>query len=366
MVSSEEIINNLDEAVFLFDKKGRLIFANKAGEEFFGKGFKEMKHKQIKHLFSGANDIAVLLQKTISEGRSFNCRDMEVDLGRPANINLNVSPFYSNNNTEGALLFIRENLSLSNREDYPFDTMLYLIGSIAHEIKNPLSGIKGAAQILRQSASSPEAEECVSLILKESERLNSVLVDYLTMTRKPVFNQLNIHEVIEHTLKVMGPAVMEKKIQVVKSYDPSLPNISGDEGKLLQVFINILKNAVEAMDTPKSLKVLKKVLNISTRPSNEYMVIYEGEEVGKKNMKSKKQRWVVINIEDSGKGIPSDEIDRIFLPFYTKKEGGSGLGLALSKKIIKDHGGAVKIKSRAGRGTTVSVYLPLQTAKEIL
>ena len=94
MISFEALINNLDEAVFLFDRKGRLVFANKAGEEFFGKGLKEIKHKQFKHLLAGARDIIPLLEKTLSEGRLFNCRDMEVDVGRSANINLNISPFY--------------------------------------------------------------------------------------------------------------------------------------------------------------------------------------------------------------------------------------------------------------------------------
>ncbi|MCL4492172.1 MAG: ATP-binding protein [Nitrospirae bacterium] len=370
MISFEAVINNLDEAVFLFDKKGKLVFANKAGEEFFGRSLKEIKNRQFKYLFSDAKDIVILLEKTIREGRLFNCRDMEVDLGRTANINVNISPFYLDGTLEGALLCIRENLSLTNREDYHFDMLLYLIGSVAHEIKNPLSGIKGAAQILQGSARNSEAVECVNLIIKEADRLNAVLQSYLTMTRMPVFNRLNIHEVIEHALRVMGTTVKESKIVIGKSYDPSLPIIRGDEGKLLQVFINLLKNAVEAMTVPKESKgrggnqvssgPARPVLSISTRPSNEYMVVYEGGGAGRKDSKSKKQRWVVITMQDTGMGIPGDEIGKIFLPFYTKKDGGSGLGLALSRKIIKDHGGTIKVKSKVGHGTTVSVYLPLQ------
>lgn len=382
MTVFEAVVNNLDEAVFLFDRKGTLMFVNKAGEEFIGRSLKEIAHRQAKELFAGAKDIVLSLQKTIKEGRVFNSRDMEIDMGRPATINLNISPFYLDGNLEGALLCIRENLSLTNREDYHFDTLLYLIGSIAHEIKNPLSGIKGAAQILRGNAHSPESMECVNLILKEADRLNHVLQSYLTMTRMPVFNRLNIHEVIEHALKVMGTTIQEKGISVEKSYDPSLPYLRGDESKLLQVFINILKNAVEAIAAKggRALKGQKgkaisssrargeqhppAVLSVSTRPSNEYMVIYEG--VGSREAQSKsiKQRWVVIAIEDSGIGVPREDIDKIFLPFYTKKEGGSGLGLALSKKIIKDHGGIIKVNSKIGQGATVSVYLPIQVAPE--
>jgi two-component system nitrogen regulation sensor histidine kinase GlnL len=375
MVSLDAVVNNLDEAIFLFDKKGRLIFINKAGEEFFGRSYKEIKHRQFKDLFLDAKDVVMLIQKTITEGRSFNCKEMEVDIGRAANIDLNLTPFYYDDSSEGfskggsrrgdesptcahgAILCIRENLSLTEREDYQFDSLLYLLGSIAHEIKNPLSGIKGAAQILRANAEDSkklEAEECVDLILKETDRLNSVLHSYLTMTRTPVFNQLNIHEVLEHALKVMKTSIEEKRIAVNKSYDPSLPNIAGDESKLLQVFINLLKNAAEAMKASRS-----RMLRISTRPSNEYMVIYENRGAGRKDAKTKKQRWVVVSIEDTGIGIPKDEISRIFLPFYTKKDGGSGLGLALSKKIVKDHGGIIKVKSKEGAGATFSIYLPM-------
>lgn len=363
MVSLDAVVNNLDEAIFLFDKKGRLVFINKAGEEFFGRGYKEIERRQFKELFSDAKDVVMLIQKTITEGRSFNCKEMEVDIGRAANIDLNLTPFYSDSDKEnpersrqtsfgvnGAILCIRENLALTEREDYHFDSLLFLLGSIAHEIKNPLSGIKGAAQILRANAEDSkklESEECVDLILKETDRLNSVLHSYLTMTRMPVFNRLNIHEVVEHALKVMKTSIEEKRIAVNKSYDPSLPNIAGDESKLLQVFINLLKNAAEAMKTSKS-----RMLSISTRPSNEYMVIYSPQ-------RHKKQRWVVVSIEDTGIGIPKDEVNRIFIPFYTKKDGGSGLGLALSKKIVKDHGGIIKVKSKEGAGATFSIYLPM-------
>ena len=354
MVSPDAVINNIDESIMMFDKKGRLAFINKTGEEFFGRQFRELRNMSLKSLFADAKDIIVLIQKTIDEGRSFNCKEMEANLGRHVNIDMNISPFYTDNRLEGAVLCVRENLSLTEREDYHFDSLLYLLGSIAHEIKNPLSGIKGAAQILQRSSGDPHSSECLSLILKETDRLNAVLQSYLTMTRRPVFNELNIHEVLEHSLGVMGSIIDEKGITVSKSYDPSLPNISGDEGKLLQVIINIIKNAVEAMDRSK-----RKTLYISTRPSGEYMVIYEKALAGKRRPQPKKQRWIIVSIEDSGTGISKDEFSRIFLPFYTKKDGGSGLGLAVSKKIVRDHGGLIRIKSRHGAGATVNVYLPL-------
>ncbi|HMK55707.1 MAG TPA: ATP-binding protein [Dissulfurispiraceae bacterium] len=355
MVSLEGLINNLDEAVCLFDGKGRLAFINKAGEEFFGRGLREVKNLPLSHLFGGSDEIEMLFQKTLVEGRLYNCKEMEIDIGRIVTVDLHIAPFYLADNLEGVIFCMRENLSLTEREDYQFDHLLYLLGSLAHEIKNPLSGIKGAAQILKSSPGSASEGECVNLILKEADRLNAVLQGYLTMTRLPRFHQLNIHEVIEYALRVMDSALKERAVAIEKSYDPSLPYISGDEGKLMQVFINLIKNAVEATETVKH----NRTLSISTRPSNEYVLIYDDSGPGKSKKRTRKRRWVVVNFQDSGIGLSRDEIGRIFLPLYTKKEKGSGLGLALSKKIIKDHGGIIKVKSSVGEGSVFSVYLPL-------
>ncbi|MGO9379407.1 MAG: two-component system sensor histidine kinase NtrB [Dissulfurispiraceae bacterium] len=355
MISLEGLINNLDEVVCLFDCNGRLVFINKVGEEFFGRNLRELKNRPLGDLFPGSDDIEMLFQKTLVEGRLYNCKEMEIDIGRVVNVDLHLAPFYSTDSLEGAICCIRENLSLTEREDYQFDHLLYLLGSLAHEIKNPLSGIKGAAQILKTAPDNAEAGECVNLILKEADRLNAVLQGYLTMTRLPRFHQLNIHEVVEHALRVMDPAVREGGIAVEKSYDPSLPYISGDEGKLLQVFINLIKNALEAIELVRG----DRILSISTRPSNEYVLIYDNSGPVKSKKRTKKRRWVVVNFQDSGIGLNRDEMSRIFLPLYTKKEKGSGLGLALSKKIIKDHGGIIRVKSSMGEGSTFSVYLPL-------
>jgi two-component system nitrogen regulation sensor histidine kinase GlnL len=298
----------------------------------------------------------MLIRNTLSEGRLYNSKETELDIGRIVNADLHIAPFYTPDSIDGAILCMRENHSLSERGDYQFDHLLYLLGSIAHEIKNPLSGIKGAAQILKTKPGSREAEECVNLVLKEADRLNSVLLGYLTMTRLPRFHQVNIHEVMEYALRVMLPDIKAAGIKIEKFYDPSLPYISGDEGKLLQVFINLMKNAVEAMELAKD----ERVLSISTRPSDEYMLIHEDGGLARKGKKMKKQRWVVITFQDTGIGLTRDEIGRIFLPLYTKKEKGSGLGLSLSKKIIKDHGGIIRVKSRGRGGSTFSVYLPLE------
>ncbi|HMK42941.1 MAG TPA: ATP-binding protein [Dissulfurispiraceae bacterium] len=359
---AETILQNLDEAVCLFDRSGRLVFLNKAAEEFFGKSAPEARGLEISDFFAQAQDMAVFMGKTLAEGRPYSGKDLAVEVGRPATVDLALVPFYVSGVLDGAVLCLRERFDLTEREDLQFDSLLHMLGSIAHEVKNPLSGIKGAAQILKSNVRDPAAAEAVALILRETDRLNAVVQGYLTMNRKPAFHQVNIHEIIEHALQVLKPAIKEQNITITKLYDPSLPLIAGDESKLLQVLINLLKNAVEAVAPMK----LERTIALSTGPSHAYALLRDHpvRPAGRGRTKGRgqrKQRWSVITIQDSGPGIPREELSRIFLPYYTRKEGGSGLGLALSKKIIRDHGGIIRVKSSLGSGTAFSVYLPFQT-----
>ncbi len=340
----EALVNSLEAAIILFNKKAVITFINKTGEEFVGKGSKELIGRRFKELFPEEKVVSRLIKKTISEGRSFSGREVDINIGRTANVDFNLSPFFLDGENEGSLLSLRENIAIAEREDYSFDSLVYLLGSIAHEIKNPLGGIKGAAQLLRDKVKDKNSTEYISLIVRETDRLNSVLQDYLTISRKPVLHQVNIHEVIEKAISIMNIPLKNGKIPIHRLYDPSLPRVSGDEGKLLQVFLNIIKNAIEAM--PRGGR-----LSITTKPSSEYVM-----------QRGKIRRWAVTSIEDTGKGIPQDELQKIFLPFYTKKKRGTGLGLALSKKIIKDHNGFIKVESphQANRGTTFQIYIPFE------
>jgi two-component system nitrogen regulation sensor histidine kinase GlnL len=356
MISPETIINNIDEAICLFDVRLRLVFINKAGEEFFGRSFREMEACAFRTLFPKARILTKLARNTLAEGRSYNSRETELDIGRPVSVDLHITPLYTPDKIGGVIICLRENRSISERDDYPFDHLLYLLGSIAHEIKNPLGGIKGAAQILKTNPAGPEAEECVNLVLKEADRLNEVLHGYLTMTRLPRFNPINVHEGLEHAISVMLADIKAGKITLRKIYDPSLPCVMGDEGKLLQVFINLIKNAIEAMAAVRH----ERELTVSTRFSDEYMLTFS--DSPKRGRLINKQRWVVVSFGDTGVGISRDEAGRIFMPFYSGKKKGSGLGLSLSKKIIKDHGGIIRVKSQ-DKGAVFSVYLPIDRGR---
>lgn len=348
------LINCLEDAILLLDKKNRVVFINKTGEELIGKNSNELTGRQLGELFPEALHIVELARKAISEARSFSAKEVEAKFNTTVKVDFHISPFFIEDTCEGVLLSIRENLSIVEKEDSSFDALVYLLGSIAHEIKNPLGGIKGAAQLLNERLSDGEAhsksssgiyagsKEYIDLIIRETDRLNSILQGYLTISKKPLLHSINIHEVLEKAVSIMNLSVESVKITLQRLYDPSLPRVTGDEGKLLQVFLNIIKNAVEAM--PKG-----GLLVILTRPSAEYVV-----------QNGRPKRWAVVAVSDTGEGILRNELQKIFLPFYTSKKKGTGLGLALSKKIIKDHSGFIKVESplHNDKGTSFNIYIP--------
>jgi two-component system nitrogen regulation sensor histidine kinase GlnL len=342
MISLEAIINSLKETIILFDKNTKITYINKSGEELFRKSSKDIIGKKFLHIFTGEKTISPLIKKTIHEGRSFRGRSVSLNIGHPINTDFSLSPYFIQAGIDGAILSISENINITDREDYDydFDSAVYLLGTIAHEIKNPLGGIKGAAQLMRDITQGESIDEHISLIIRETDRLNSILQDYLTICKKPSFHPVNIHEVMEKALAIMSIQIRDAGSTVRRMYDPSLPQIDGDEAKLLQVFLNIIKNSVESMKKDGRIE-------ITTSPSKESFLDH-----------GKIKRWVLISIKDSGKGIPEEDIKKIFLPFYTKKKSGTGIGLALSKKVIKDHGGFIKVKSQINKGTVFHLYMP--------
>jgi two-component system nitrogen regulation sensor histidine kinase GlnL len=344
MISFEAIINSLDEAIVLFDRSTNILYLNRTAEELFRKNSKDAVGKKLTQILNTDKSISPLVKKTISEGRSFRGKSVSMNVGRAINMDFSISPFFTGGRIEGAVLSLYENINIAEREDLDFDSIVYMIGSIAHEIKNPLGGIKGAAQLLLKRNLNAPPEEYVDLIIRETDRLNSILHDYLTICRKPSFNPVNVHEIMEKALHIMDVPIRKAGIVLKRLYDPSLPQVKGDEAKLLQVFLNIIKNAIESMKNGGRIEVY-------TSPSEES--VREG---------GRTKRWAMISIRDTGKGIAESDLRKIFFPFYTRKKNGTGIGLALSKKIIKDHGGLIKVKSQEGKGTTFSIYIPFENS----
>jgi signal transduction histidine kinase len=207
---------------------------------------------------------------------------------------------------------------------------------IAHEIRNPLVTIGGFARtISRISRQDNHVRQSTEIIIEEVNRLEKILANITDFGKplKPVKGVFQVNDLLENTCSLMGPYFKNSNIQLIKKFNESAPPVTMDSTQMKQVFVNLMKNAVESM-------LDGGTLILETTPDDKY---------------------VRINVTDTGKGIPAETIQRVFEPFFTTKADGTGIGLAVSKKIVDEHGGSILVKSSGHSGTTFSVYLPIKT-----
>jgi two-component system nitrogen regulation sensor histidine kinase GlnL len=219
---------------------------------------------------------------------------------------------------------------------------------LAHEIRNPLGAIRGAVQLMRRElGDDARLGEYTDVLLKEVDRVNRILEMLLDISRpvtlRPV--PLNVHQLLERVALLSEEMASRRRVQIVRRYDPSLPPILADEDRILQVFHNLVRNAIEAMADGGRLTLV-------TRPSMNPLFTKVDLGHGQRSMAE-------IQVIDEGQGIPETTRARLFTPFFTTKDKGLGLGLALCHRIIEEHHGGIHITSEPSRGTAVSCFLPI-------
>ncbi|MGH7857902.1 MAG: two-component system sensor histidine kinase NtrB, partial [Candidatus Binatia bacterium] len=227
-----------------------------------------------------------------------------------------------------------------------------VVSGLAHEIKNPLSGIRGAVQLLgKEVGTRPSAADYVSLVLRELDRLTELVERLLQLGARGKLpaGAVNVHEVIEHVLALTAGDAADASVRIVRFFDPSLPMVNGHRDSLIQVFLNLLQNAIQAVSSVGEPEL--REIRVSTRIETDYhFAPASGEGSGR-------TRFLRVDVEDTGPGIPADLQSSLFSPFFTTKPKGSGLGLAISHRIVSDHGGTIRFESVPGR-TAFRVILP--------
>lgn len=220
-----------------------------------------------------------------------------------------------------------------------------LLRNLAHEIKNPLGGIRGAAQLLEGELSDPEQKEYTEVVISEADRLQS-LVDKLLAPYRESYNPAptNVHEVLER-VRLLVEAEFQDRLRIVRDYDISAPEITADRGQLTQIFLNLMRNAAEALSVRMSEGTAE--IRLKTRVVHHVSI---GEEM--------KKTALNIHVIDNGEGIPQELLDSIFYPLVSGKEKGSGLGLSLVQSFVERHGGTISVSSENGK-TDFSILFPL-------
>ena len=347
----------LATAVMLVDENERVRHINPAAENLFGLSTRNAEGTRLETLF---NEGAVLAA-AVGYARDNNCSYTEHDLMLSANghgalhLSCTVTPVDLNTDVPAAFLIefrhIEQQLRIA-REERMLDQSQAnreLIRNLAHEIKNPLGGIRGAAQLLDRELERPALHEYTQVIMKEADRLQLLMDRLLTPHRLPQPAQVNIHEVLERVRTVILAEF--PRITIQRDYDTSLPTLEGDREQLIQATLNIARNAAQAI-AARPPAGAKGTIGLRTRVARQVTLA-----------RKRYRHAIEVCISDNGPGIPESLRERIFYPLVSGREGGSGLGLTLAQNFISQHQGTVVFESVPGE-TCFSILLPVRDTAE--
>ena len=350
------VLAGLPDAVIAVDADLRVVFWNAAAEVLMERSARRAEGRFLKELCPPDASLVRRLAETLAtgEGRSEADGVLESAEGRPGPVSLLTAALFGRDGVvEGAVGVLRDLSRLRQLEnEVRRGETLAAAGrmavGLAHEIRNPLGAIRGAVQLLsRELALQPKLREYTDVLLTEVDRVNRSIEMLLDLARpvqlRPV--PLNLHQLLERVALLAEEGARERKVTLVRRYDPSLPPIAGDEDRLLQVFHNLVRNALDAMKDGGRLTLTTRV---SLNPL-----------FGKMDLGAGQRNMVEAVVADEGAGIPAAARSKIFYPFFTTKDKGLGLDLAICHRILEEHRGAIQVESTEGRGTTVTCFLPI-------
>jgi len=348
------VIDSVGDGVIVLDMNHRITLMNPAAEEITGISMRQAEGSDFSLYFGTGGALAEMVEKTSASGMSFSDHE-NIVLKKGSHltpVDVTTTPLILADGARiGIVLVLRDITNIRDLEDAVrhadrLSTLGTLAAGLAHEIKNPLGGIRGAAQLLeRELPERSDLQDYTSIILKEVGRVNRIVEELLSLStpRKLELGHVNLHQVLGDIIKLQKSISREKSIIFQKNFDLSIPLILADGALLTQLFLNIVNNAVEAV-------VNDGLVRIATRVVSDYSMTKKGERLS---------RMVAIDIGDNGPGMTRNQIEKIFTPFFTTKTKGTGLGLAICQKIIAEHRGMIKVDSEPGKGTTFIVLLPM-------
>jgi two-component system nitrogen regulation sensor histidine kinase GlnL len=356
IASSPAILNALADPVVVVGEANEIAYLNAAAEQFFQASISALTGVALDSMIPKDSPVLALIEKVRATESSMSQYDVQLKTPRIGEHMVTVDAAPMPDRPRHVVVTLQQR-SIASRIDRSLThrgaarSVSAMALMLAHEIKNPLSGVRGAAQLLERTSDAKD-RELTRLIIEETDRI-CALVDRMEMfTDNPRIERraVNIHEVLNHVVKLaqngFGAAV-----RFVEAYDPSLPPAYGDRDQLIQIFLNLVKNAVEAAPEADGEVVV----------STAYQ---QGVSIATPNGDGHVKVPLVVRIQDNGAGVPEDLRGHLFDPFITTKPGGSGLGLALVAKFVGDHGGVIDLESLNHR-TVFRVMLPMMDGEDV-
>lgn len=345
----DTILDNLKTAVVCLDADLRITYLNTASEMLFGVSARHCQHEAVDKALPYLAGHRARLTSALSEGAAYTERELHLRAGGGDSliVDCTATPF-TDQAGEPALLL--ELLSLDRQLRISRDDQMRIqnlanremIRGMAHEIKNPLGGLRGAAQLLEREIDDEQLKEYTTVIIREAGRLQNLVDDLLGPRRPPNWQRLNVHEPLEY-VRALIDTELPPGITLERDYDPSIPELRGDREQLIQTFFNLVGNAVTALGTSGNVLLRTRTHRLFTIGGVQHRLVAR------------------IDVVDNGPGIPRDLLPRIFHPMVSSRAEGTGMGLPIAQYLIHLHEGLIECQSRPGQ-TVFSVFLPMETS----
>lgn len=353
MQQGVDILDTISTGVIAFDADLRVTAINGAAQDLLAASLARTMGMHAGDLVVRPEEWVQNLQLVLDDRSPLARRGMPLVLhnGHEIHVDLMMTPLPGKDTNAGLLVELQpvDRLMRISREEAllnAHETTRAVIRGLAHEIKNPLGGVRGAAQLLARELPSEELREYTQVIIREADRLRDLVDRLLGPNQRLDLQPLNIHEALEHVRNLIL-AETDNRTTIDRDYDPSLPEIPADRSQLVQALLNITRNALQAAESAEDCHI-----SLRTRSRRQFTIA------------SKRHRLALqVDIEDNGPGVPTDLQNSIFVPMVTGRADGSGLGLSISQAIVSRHGGLLECESEPGR-TCFSLYIPMEISQD--
>lgn len=344
---SDRLLDNMTTAVIALDSALKITSLNTSAEQLLGISASKATGRRLAQIVNIPDSLFARLREAVEIGQPVNDRHVTIaPLGLESIlVDCSVAPFLDAANNDGIMIeltaldrslrIVRDEALAAQQEN-----VKSLVRGLAHEIKNPLGGLRGAAQLLERQLDDKELHEYTSIIIHEADRLQTLIDRMLGPNSRPRHEELNIHEVLEHVRKISMVGA-SSGVSLTFDYDPSIPEFLSDRDRLVQVFLNIAVNALQAIGNEGDVVFTSRVATNFTIAGTLHPLV------------------IKVSIKDNGRGIPAPLLDQIFYPMVSGTAGGSGLGLSIAQSIMGQLGGLVECESEPGN-TEFTVFIPME------
>lgn len=349
MRQDEGILDNLSTAIVALDNQLHITALNAASQVLLETSEARCVGRHLQTLLLQPEEWLPGLEQVAASNNPLVRRGMPLYLhtGQEIHVDLLATPVPSANGKTQLLIELQavDRLLKISREEgliHAQETTRAVIRGLAHEIKNPLGGVRGAAQLLARELPSEELREYTEIIIREADRLRDLVDRLLGPRQQPDLQSINIHEILEHVRNLIS-AEVDNQASIQRDYDPSLPQIPGDRAQLIQAVLNIMRNALQASKSPRDCTI-----TLRTRAQRQFTI------------GTHRHRVVCrVDIIDNGPGIAEDLLHDVFIPMVTTRAEGTGLGLSIAQSVVNRHGGLLECSSEPGN-TKFTMYLPME------